>query len=145
MTQMLHHEEAADAKEAFLEQFKSAYDEGRWMAVAVRVAQNGTLTVMRTTFQFPHDQIDAAVALLQRDLEKDKGGRKPSPLPFAPLVQRIPLGLRDVGITPRGMEQPQEHHTNGEAVDQYGERLLENLDDVIATDEQPEDENGLVL
>lgn len=113
----IQHGDAQAAKEAFLQQYKSAYESGRWMAVTVRVGPDGTLTLSRTTFNFPTDQFDPAMDLLRRELDKDRGGQRPARLPLAPhivqsFVDNIPQNGHALDLLPddvlgvvRGLEQ----------------------------------------
>lgn len=72
-------------EQAAKEQLEKVFESGKWMAVAITVAEDGSMTLHRTTNEFPVAAYPAAMRLLWDNLAESVAGPRPAPLPVADL------------------------------------------------------------
>lgn len=94
MATMVEHVSANEARSKYLENLDAACEHGRWLAVAFAVSSDGTLQLHRTTYRFPIDRMDEALNMLRENLERERGGSRPTPLPLAAHLQKQNGGPR---------------------------------------------------
>jgi hypothetical protein len=95
---MREHEKLDSAEQAVLENLQHAILSEKFMASIWKANPDGTLTMYRTTFQFPHGGFDTAIQMLKKDLDDEVNPPKPEPLPRAEefgSVEITPLSKED--------------------------------------------------